>query len=807
MRRYGYCRAQGLNTRVVWAVEPTERQSTVDCGMVNIMRTKFLLFSLAALPWFAGCNNANSEPESTPAVPPAAIDSAVPEATEMKQMAQPEAPQAEVINSQFAAPATIQLSPAATEVAKMARSGVDPSVMLTYVTNSVNTYNLGADEIVYLNDLGLPPNVVSAMIQHDQQIREASLNGAMAASPATPAPGGSVWRNNETESTSNVWQETAAAPAAAADVQTTVPPPPAEERPTEVTVNYFYDSLAPYGTWVNVAGYGRCWRPTVVVTSPGWRPYVHGGRWLWTDSGWYWYSDYSWGWAPFHYGRWFSDPYWGWCWVPGTIWGPSWVSWRYTDGYCGWAPLPPAARYYPSIGFTYFGRSCGLSFSFGLTSDCFTFVSYNRFYGRHYDRYCAPRHETPRIYNNSTVINNVIVGDNNTIINQGISPTRISAVTRSEIPRANVQQVASAQTLPTGRNEVLAASGSSVMVVRHEVPGGRPPTRGSASATTAPSTSSATPAAPTTSAPPTRGETVRQSAGPSPTQHGLAGNSPSSTRGNSSAQPSATDTPGPTSSSTRYPSGVAFASPTPRSTTTREPGALFIRGNPNPPTRAQEPAASSTQAASTTSATPWLNNNAGTRTPSSTWQSTVQNNSATQDGPVRPGRTPNSVFVRGNSANQVSTTAPAAPAAQPQTPRATQSPSVWANSQPSVRANPTPSAAPTRITTGNPFETRGYYKNPQYQSPAAAPVRQAPIRPTTPAAQPSQVTRIGSTPSYSSPSPRPSTVQSVPQSQVSNPRTFGSPPSRSAPVRSSAPAQSSQGNNSGSRPNPSRPGR
>ena len=31
----------------------------------------------------------------------------------------------------------------------------------------------------------------------------------------------------------------------------------------------------------------------------------------------------------------------GWCWAPDTVWGPSWVTWRYSGDYCGWAPLPP----------------------------------------------------------------------------------------------------------------------------------------------------------------------------------------------------------------------------------------------------------------------------------------------------------------------------------------------------------------------------------------------------------------------------------------------------------------------------------
>ena len=48
--------------------------------------------------------------------------------------------------------------------------------------------------------------------------------------------------------------------------------------------------------------------------------------------------------STFHYGRWTLNPRYGWVWVPGYNWGPSWVCWRHSDGYLGWAPLPPEAR-------------------------------------------------------------------------------------------------------------------------------------------------------------------------------------------------------------------------------------------------------------------------------------------------------------------------------------------------------------------------------------------------------------------------------------------------------------------------------
>src|ERR1051326_2921207 len=84
----------------------------------------------------------------------------------------------------------------------------------------------------------------------------------------------------------------------------------------------FYDPLTPYGEWVDVGSYGRCWHP--VDVEPGWRPYCE-GHWEWTDCGWYWVSDEPWSWACYHYGSWVDDPGYGWCWIPGTEWAPAWV--------------------------------------------------------------------------------------------------------------------------------------------------------------------------------------------------------------------------------------------------------------------------------------------------------------------------------------------------------------------------------------------------------------------------------------------------------------------------------------------------
>lgn len=103
----------------------------------------------------------------------------------------------------------------------------------------------------------------------------------------------------------------------------------------------FYAALAPYGTWLDDATYGWVWMPSPAVVGTEFFPYLSGGDWRYTDSGWLFESVYPWGWAPFHYGRWAFDSGVGWMWVPGETWGPAWVDWRWNAGYVGWAPLPP----------------------------------------------------------------------------------------------------------------------------------------------------------------------------------------------------------------------------------------------------------------------------------------------------------------------------------------------------------------------------------------------------------------------------------------------------------------------------------
>ncbi len=407
-----------------------------------------LLLTLLALPFVGGCtqSNATNAASTLTNVPPTAVTSAGGHSP-TTALAETTTTAALVPRVEPVLPPNILPATPLADVIKLAQSGVGENVILTFITNSIEPFDLDSEEIVYLNDIGVSDGVITMMMQRDQR-----LKGSGASLVQAPAP------------KPEVVPEPAPEPIAAAPSYVNTPPaaPVAEAQPTYVSNNYFYNSLAPYGNWIDVEGYGRCWQPTVVVANPNWQPYGDRGRWVYTDAGWYWLSDYSWGATTFHYGRWFTHPSRGWCWWPDTVWAPSWVSWRYSGAYCGWAPLPPTACYQPAVGFSYYGSSVGVSFGFGLAASCYTFVPWGGFCSaRPYD-YRVPSHYANQVYNNTTVINNYGNGNNNTVINGGISPDRVRQYTRTEVRTVNLRDQ------PAGgpRNERLARDGRTLAVHR-----------------------------------------------------------------------------------------------------------------------------------------------------------------------------------------------------------------------------------------------------------------------------------------------------------------------------------------------------
>jgi hypothetical protein len=369
-------------------------------------------------------------------------------------------------------PQSLKLSPALEEITKMIQAGVSDDVLMVYIVNSTNLFNVGADEIVYLNDLGVSSQITTTLIQHDATPEIMALKKA--ATAATPLPPGIAL----TQPANNIYPSTTPpppppAPPESSSLPASTPPPAASAAdygPQQVANgSTFYDELAPYGNWIQLEGYGLCWQPTIAVYNSYWRPYCDNGRWLWTDAGWYWHSGYSWGWAPFHYGRWCTYPSVGWVWQPDTCWGPSWVTWRYTPYYCGWAPLPPSCQYVSGFGLYYQNGSVGLSFGFGFGADCYTFIPLNRFCDRSPHHYYTTLDHTRALYKDSTVVNNYVVGNNNTIINEGIGRERVARVTRSDIPKVSIRTTPLAKD-PTQRGERLERNGTELTLVRPTLP-------------------------------------------------------------------------------------------------------------------------------------------------------------------------------------------------------------------------------------------------------------------------------------------------------------------------------------------------
>jgi hypothetical protein len=168
----------------------------------------------------------------------------------------------------------------------------------------------------------------------------------------------------------------------------------------DISLQSFYDELSPYGQWIKDPQYGYVWRPD--VDQEEFRPYYTNGRWAMTEYGNTWVSNYDWGWAPFHYGRWVYNRYNNWVWIPDTVWGPAWVSWRSGGGYYGWAPLGPSI-------------SIGINIGHGgyrIPDMCWNFIPYNNIYYNSYPRYYGNRN---RIYiQNTVIINNTYVRNNRT---------------------------------------------------------------------------------------------------------------------------------------------------------------------------------------------------------------------------------------------------------------------------------------------------------------------------------------------------------------------------------------------------------
>ncbi len=297
------------------------------------------------------------------------------------------------------------LPPGVQDVVKLAHAGMSDDVILAQIRSAGAMYNLNADQIIYLSTQGVSQNVIKALLP----------SGGSTATPPPAAP---------------------TMPPAPPMVGPTPPPgapaAPGATTPSGIPDNFdsFHTQLGPYGSWIQLPGYGTVWQPTIAVQDPLWRPYCDSGHWIYTDDGWCWQSDYPWGEIAFHYGRWLRADA-GWVWVPGYDWAPAWVTWRRTDRYCGWAPLPPAAVFRAGVGLTFNGV-VAVDADFGLGADAFTFVGYDHFWDLNFRPFVLGRDRVGPIFRASLVLNGYRL-DHGRFIVDGLGREAIATLTHHEV--------------------------------------------------------------------------------------------------------------------------------------------------------------------------------------------------------------------------------------------------------------------------------------------------------------------------------------------------------------------------------------
>lgn len=196
-------------------------------------------------------------------------------------------------------------------------------------------------------------------------------------------------------------------------------------RAADVSFDFFYSNLSSHGSWMVSGEYGQVWQPDVY--DDDWNPY-YDGHWVYTDLGWTWVSDYSWGAVPYHYGTWVVDADFGWVWVPGYTWAPSWVVFRTGPDYIGWAPVAPSF----SVGF-----SLGYSQPY---AGSFVFVSTGDFLAPRMRSCVIPHSRTSFIVNRTRLVNNLVI-ENNIVVNRGPDLRTIERVSGRNLRPVRIEQV------------------------------------------------------------------------------------------------------------------------------------------------------------------------------------------------------------------------------------------------------------------------------------------------------------------------------------------------------------------------------
>jgi hypothetical protein len=219
----------------------------------------------------------------------------------------------------------------------------------------------------------------------------------------------------------------------------------------------FYTKLEPHGAWLETADYGYVWQPRQAESSRSWRPYTN-GRWVYTDAGWTWISEEPFGWATYHYGRWTRLRGIGWVWVPGNEWAPAWVSWRKSNDYVGWAPLPPEAHFDQRTGIHNWSDNY-----YDIGPDQYCFVPTRELGAQRIESTIVPPERNMTIVNQTTNVTNITY-KNTTVVNEGPNYEEMRAQSREPMQRFRLERnlsvdvnVEAPRSLVQGQSVIVAA--------------------------------------------------------------------------------------------------------------------------------------------------------------------------------------------------------------------------------------------------------------------------------------------------------------------------------------------------------------
>jgi hypothetical protein len=287
------------------------------------------------------------------------------------------------------------------DVIELTKANLNEDLIVAKIRKVGTSYDLSPKQIIYLTNLGVSQNIIAALLQPAAPVAsppEPPANPPVNP-PATPLANPPV--NVTVNATVNPADSGLKASAVPAGTGNPDPSASATSQPQggpPATFDSFRDQLSAYGTWEEQPGYGWCWRPFNMAD--GWRPYSDGGRWVDTDAGMYWQSEYAWGTIAFHYGRWIYQN--GWTWVPAYEYAPAWVSWRYSGDNVGWAPLPYGAVWIAG-GWEYNHVRVGVDFDFGLGASFYVFVGGGHLWEHDYHGYVLHGDDFHRAFRESAI--------------------------------------------------------------------------------------------------------------------------------------------------------------------------------------------------------------------------------------------------------------------------------------------------------------------------------------------------------------------------------------------------------------------